>query len=81
MQTLATIIDGEALWQTVLASFGAGLWVTLFFSIAVLGAAQVVELGREGRRTAAAIFGLVSALAVAACLAAIVVGIIVMTTK
>ncbi len=81
MKTLATIIDGEALWQTVLASFGAGLWVTLFFSIAVFGAARVAELGREGRHTTAPVFGLVSVLAVGACVAAIVVGIIVMTSK
>jgi hypothetical protein len=78
---LATVVDTSALLRTVIASFVAGFGVILVFSVAIFGAARSAELGREGRTAAAAAHGALSILAIAACAAAIVVGIIVMTSK
>lgn len=78
---MAAIVDTNALWQTVVAAFVSGVGITLVFSIAILGIARFVELGRDGRTAAATAFGLVAALALAACLGAVVLGVVVMTQK
>jgi hypothetical protein len=78
---LATVVDTEALWQTIVAAFVAGVGTTLVFSIAILGAARFVEANREGRSFEAALFAALGFLGLAATVAAIVVGVIVMTTK
>jgi hypothetical protein len=77
----AAFIDTEALLETVVASFVAGVGITLIFSVAIFGAARFSELAREGRNAAALAFGAVGLLSSLAFVAAIVVGIIVMTTK
>ena len=77
---IATIVEGKALWETVVASVVAGLGVTFAFSIAIWGAARFVDLSREERPLAAAAAGLVGGLALIATLAAVVVGILVMTS-
>ncbi len=78
---MGTIVDTNALWQTVVAALAAGVGITLVFSIAILGIVRVVELGRDGRTGAAAAFGTLAAIALAACLGAVVLGVIVMTQK
>jgi hypothetical protein len=78
---VATIVDTTALWQTIVVAFVAGVGVTLAFSIAILGVARFVELGRDGRSAAAITFGVIAAVALAAVAAAVVLGVIVMTTK
>ena len=80
-ETPATVVDVKALWQTVAAAFVAGLGVTLILSVAILGAARFADLNRSGRTVAAAAFGALSLLAIAAFLAAIAVGIVAMTSK
>ena len=77
---IATIVEGKALWETVVASVVAGTGVTFVFSIAIWGAARFVDLSREERPLAAAAAGLVGGVALAATLAAVVVGILVMTS-
>jgi hypothetical protein len=77
---IATIVEGKALWQTVVASVVAGIGVTLVFSIAIWGAARFVDLSREERTVAAGAAGLVGALALLATIAAVVIGILVMTS-
>ena len=79
MPLLATIVDWEALGETVLAAFVAGVGVTLTFSLAILGAVRVAEASRDGRRLEAGFFGALGLLALAATLAAIVFGIVIMT--
>jgi hypothetical protein len=78
---LATIVDTEALLKTIVASFVAGVGVTLIFSLAILGASRFADLSRDGRPVAAVAFGALAVVALAAAAAAVVIGIIVMTRK
>ena len=78
---MATIVDTQALLETVLYSLLAGVGVTLIFSIAIFGMARFAELGREGRTPTALVFGTLAVIAILAFCAAITLGIIVMTTK
>lgn len=78
---LATVVDTGALLKTVAAAFVAGVGVTLVFSLAILGAARFADLNRDGRRVAAASFGTLAIVALAAAAAAVTIGIIVMTRK
>jgi hypothetical protein len=81
MQMIATVVDTTALLKTVLAAFVAGVGVTFSFSVAILGAARFADLSRAGRGPSAAAFAALAVLGLAACAAAVAVGIIVMTTK
>ena len=78
---IATIVDTTALWQTVLASAGAGIGVALVFSMAIFGAARFGELSRDGRTAAAIGFGLLAVVALLVTAGAIVVGVVVMASK
>ncbi len=78
---LATVVDTKALWQTVVAAVVAGLGTTFVFSLAILGAARFAEATRNGRAGEATIFGGLAILALLGTAAAVVVGVIVMTTK
>lgn len=78
---LATVVDTKALWQTVVASIIAGAGTTLVFSIAILGASRFVDASRDGRTGEAAFFAGLGVLAMLGTIAAIVVGVIVMTSK
>ena len=78
---LATIVETKDLLRTVAASVIAGVGVTLVFSVAIWGTTRFAELSRDDRRLAA---GAAAALAVTGflvTLAAIAIGIVVMTTK
>ena len=78
---IATIVDTEALWQTIVAAFVAGVGTTIVFSFAILGATRVAEANREGHRLQATVFAGLMIVCLLATVAAIVVGVIVMTTK
>ena len=78
---LATVVDTEALWRTVAAAFVAGVGTTFVFSIAIFGAARVAEAQRHGRGGEAAAFAVVAVVGFLATMAAVVVGVVVMTTK
>lgn len=78
---IATIVDTNALWQTIAGAFVAGVGTTIVFSLAILGAARFSEASREGHRLHATFFGALMAMGLLATTAAIVVGVIVMTTK
>jgi hypothetical protein len=78
---IATIVDGEKLFQAIWTSLVGAVGVTLAFSLLVLGAARSSEHGRAGRRTHAGVYGVLAVVALAACLAAVVLALIVMTTK
>lgn len=77
---IATIIEGRALWETVVASVVAGIGVTFVFSIAIWGAARFVDLSREERPLAAGAAAALGGLALLATIAAVVAGILVMTS-
>lgn len=76
---IATLVEGKALLETVIASVVAGIGVTFVFSIAIWGAARFVDLSRDERPLAAGAAALVGAIALVATVAAVVVGVLVMT--
>jgi hypothetical protein len=78
---LATIVDAKAVWETVAGALVAGVGVTVVFAVSLLGAVRSVDLSRDGRGLAAAAWATTALLAMAVVIAAIVLGIIVMTTK
>jgi cytochrome c biogenesis protein CcdA len=78
---LATIVDPKDLWQTVVASIASAVGITVIFSLAIYGATRFADLSRDERRVAATASGALAILSLLATLAAIVFGIVVMTTK
>ncbi|HEX5929872.1 MAG TPA: hypothetical protein VFY48_10810 [Solirubrobacterales bacterium] len=75
----ATIVEGKALLETVIASVVAGIGVTAVFAIAIWGVARSIDYSRDERPLAAGAAGAVAAFALLATTAALVVGILVMT--
>jgi hypothetical protein len=78
---IATLVEGKALWQTVVASVVAGVGITFAFSLGIWGTGQFVELNRGERPAAAAVAGVIAALAFLCVAAAVIIGILVMTKK
>ncbi len=78
---LAEILETKELLETVVFAFVAGVGVTVIFSVAIWGVARFVDLNQEERSVAAGAAAGVSVLALLAVLAAIVIGVIVMTGK
>lgn len=77
----ATIVEGKELLQTVGASLVAGVGVTFVFSIAIWGVARFADLSRNERPVAAGAAAVAAGLALTATVAAVVIGIVVMTHK
>ena len=78
---LATIVDWETLGKVAVASFVAVVGVSLAFSLAILGATRMVDMRRDGRAIEAGAYAALMILALVASGAAVVFGMIVMTTK
>jgi hypothetical protein len=78
---LATIVETGDLLKTVAASVIAGVGLTCVFSIAIWGTTRYAELSQDERPVAAGAAGLLALLGFLVTAAAIVVGIIVMTSK
>ena len=76
-----SIVDWGALGKVVLYSLGAGVGVAFCFSVAIVGAARFAEARRGEANVAAAFYGVLAGLGLAATTAAVVVGIIVMAKK
>jgi hypothetical protein len=79
--TLATLVEGKELLETVVASTVAGIGVTFVFSVAIWGVARFADLSRNERPLAAAAAALAAGLALLATVAIVVLGIVVMTSK
>jgi hypothetical protein len=77
---MAAIVD-TSLLELIGWSLAAAVGVTAAFSLAILGATRFSDLRRSGRAVEAAIFGGLAALALAACLAAITYGIVLIQAK
>ncbi len=54
---ISAFIDTGALAKTVAAAFISGVGITLIFSVAIYGMSRFAELGREGRNSAAIVYG------------------------
>jgi hypothetical protein len=78
---IATVVDTQALLKTVIAAAVAGVGVTLVFSLAIVGLAGFAERARDNRPVAAAGFGALALAALGAAVAAVTIGIVVMTQK
>ena len=77
----ATLVEGKELLEAVIASVVAGVGVTFIFSIAIWGVARFADLSRGERPLAAGAAAAVAGLALVLTAAAVVVGIIAMTSK
>jgi hypothetical protein len=77
----ATVVDTDALLEAAAASLIACVGVTIAFSLAILGAARWADARRDGRPMLASAAGTLAVVSVTASLAAVVVGIVVMTSK
>ena len=80
MTTFASIVDWDALLATVAASVIAGLGVVIAFSIAIYGAARFAEGRRVGAPLETGLAATLTVLALLGCVAAIVVGVLVMAS-
>jgi hypothetical protein len=75
------VVDWTTIGKVVAAALVTGIGVTAAFSIAVLGATRHVEMRRDRRGAEATAFAVLAAIGAAVCVAAIVLGIIVMSAK
>jgi hypothetical protein len=71
-------IDWDALLTVVWAASAAGIGATAAYGLAILGSTRALDLGRAGRTGAAAVYALIGGVGVAAVIAAIVFGIVVL---
>lgn len=78
---IATIVHTDELLSTVAAAAIAGIGVTFLFSLGIWGAGHFTELSRNGRSVLATAAAAISALAFVAVTAAVVIGIVVMTSN
>ena len=78
---IGTVVDVDALWQTAASALVAGVGTTLIFSVAILGFARSADATRDGRSVEAFVFGALAALGLLATAGAIVLAVVVMTTK
>jgi hypothetical protein len=81
---LATIVDFHALWKILLAALVVGVGVTFLFGQGALAAERLTQ-ARSGNHPTSTLSYLRDAtlitLAAAACIAAIILGIVAMTNK
>lgn len=78
---IATLVEGQELLETVIASIVAGVGVTAAFSVAIWGVGRFADLSRNERPLAAGATATAAALALAVVAAAVVFGVIAMTRK
>jgi cytochrome c biogenesis protein CcdA len=78
---IATVVETKALLDTVLASVIAGVGVTTVFAILIFGVARSADMVRDDRQVAATAAGGLAVIALLVVTAAIVLGIVVMTSK
>lgn len=74
-------LDSDALRQLVWAAPLAVLAVTVAWGMVVHGATRVAEASREGRARAAALYAVEALTGAVLFAAAIVIGLLIMTTK
>jgi hypothetical protein len=78
---IATVVETKELLETVASSLIAGVGVTAAFSIVIFGIARSADMARNDRPVLATAAGGLAAIAGAVVIAAIVFGIVVMTSK
>jgi uncharacterized membrane protein YozB (DUF420 family) len=78
---MSTIVESGKLVQAAAGSLGAAILVSLAFSLLIRGATRSTEHRRQGRTVAASAYLGVALIGLAGCLAAVVVGLLIMTSK
>jgi hypothetical protein len=73
------LVDWDALLTVVWASLVAGVGVSAAYGLAILGSTRAVDLGRDGRTGEAAAFGVAGAIGIGLVIAAIVIGLVILT--
>lgn len=79
--SLAVVVDWEKLLDVVIVSLVAGIGVTAVFAVAILGATRVMDMSRDGRAVEAGAYGVLAIVSLAVVIAAVVYGIVIMTSK
>ena len=77
----AALVDGGKLLSVVIASLVAGIGVTIAFAIGVHGALRFADMRRRGRAFEATAFATLAVAGVGVSIAAVGLGIYVMTQK
>jgi hypothetical protein len=75
---IGAIVDTGDLVQVIWTSLAAGIGVTAVFGVAILGGSRAAESGRDGRLAEAFVFAALGVGALAAVVAAIAFGIVVL---
>jgi hypothetical protein len=78
---IATVVDWGALRDVVVASLAAGVGVTVAFSLAILGLTRLAEMRRDGRVAEAWAYAGLAIMGLGLSATAVVLGIILMTSK
>ena len=78
---LATIVDWKTLGEVALYSLLAGVGVTMAFSFAIVGATRMVDMRRQRRGVEAGAYAALLIIGLLVAGAAVVFGVIIMTTK
>jgi hypothetical protein len=81
MISLATVVEWDALLKTVVASFVAGVGITLAFSVSIYGATRTAELRRDERPLAAGLAFAVLVAGLAVSVAGIAFGLVALVSK
>ncbi len=80
MGTVASIVDWQALLETVVASVVAGVGIAIAFSLAIYGATRFAEARRAGASLPTVVAAALTVVALGTCVAGITAGILVMTS-
>ena len=75
------VVEWDKIGQVIYSALGVALAVSVAFSLAVAGATRFAELRRHGDAARATAWAVIAVAGLAVCAAAIVLGIVVMTTK
>ena len=78
---IATVVETKALLETIAASVIAGVGVTTAFSLIIFGVTRSADMMRDERPLPATAAGVLAVLGALVVGGAIVLGIVVMTTK
>ncbi len=75
------VVEWDKILQVIYSAIGVSVAVAVAFSVAVAGATRFADERRDGAGGRAALWAVAAALGLAVCIAAIVLGIVVMSTK
>ena len=81
MRIAAGIVEWDLLLQVIWAALAAGVAITIAVSFAILGATRAADARRDGDTVDAIIYSALFVFGFVTCLAAVVLGIYVMTSK